>query len=82
MGGSAIRFVGNDWGEGVINWKGLYILPKLEFPTPYYILSHILAELFNMYKGILFFRLLEGLVYSSCIQECWGKVYGYKLLPC
>ena len=38
--------------------------------------SYIPDEIFNyVYQGVLFSRLLEGLVSGACIKECWGKVY-------
>ena len=44
------------------------VLKKCELEFPY-----ILAELLRS-EGILFSRLLEGLICAPCIQEYWGEV--------
>ena len=55
---------------GVQHLKPVVVLKNRESQ-----LSCILAQLFNMSEGTLFFGLLQGLIRGPCIYECWGKVY-------
>ena len=44
-------------------------------------ISYRLAELFIMSEGVLFSRLLEGLICGPCVLECWERSTAKNYVP-